>query len=118
MNKVELSGRAYDILKDEEGYYLFDLEFQKNRFITVGCTGESAIEISQNFTDGMFVTVNGEISIGKDDLFYHISDEDIYIKAKKVINGGTQNYTIQFRSDDVTGKPNQADTCRYACSVS
>ena len=85
MNKVELSGRAYDIVKDEEGYYLFDLEFQKNRFITVGCMGKSAVEITQRFTDGMAITVNGEISIGKDDLFFCIPDEDIYVKAEKVV---------------------------------
>ena len=38
--------------------------------------------------------------------------------SAKTGNGGKDNDTIQFRGNDVAGKPNQADTCRYACSIS
>lgn len=85
MNYIEISGKAYDIVKDEENYYLFDLEFQKNRFITVGCIGELAIEVSEKFKDGMSITVKGEISVSRDDLFYNLEDEKIYIIAKEII---------------------------------
>lgn len=84
MNKIEVSGKAYDLIKDDDEYIVFDLEFQKNRFITVGCIGELAKKITDKFQDRMSVTVNGEISIGRDDLFYGLEDDQIYIKAKEI----------------------------------
>lgn len=85
MNKIEISGKAYELVKDDDEYCVFDLEFQKNRFITVGCIGELAKEVVDKFQEKMSITVTGEISIGRDDLFYCLESDQIYIKAKEII---------------------------------
>ena len=85
MNKVELSGRAYDIVVVEEGCCVFDLEFQDDKFITIGCIGSLAVKFSKVFTDGMKMDVSGEICIDTEEEFIpYLGDEEIFIKAKEI----------------------------------
>ena len=89
MNKIEISGKAWNLIDENDGSCVFELEFHKNRVVNVGCIGEVAEKLIGNFKDEMTVTVIGELSSSRDDLFYSLDDENpgdnLYIKANDII---------------------------------
>lgn len=85
MNKIELTGKAYDIVIIEQGCCVFDLEFEDDKFITVGCIDALAVALSKKFTDGMKIDVTGKICIDTEEEFIpYLSGGEIFIKADDI----------------------------------